>query len=426
MSRLTLGGRKAPNVPKTAAVRERALVMMLSAAAFVAALDAIIVFSLGPFLAIDLEAPVESVGFLGGAYSLAAACGGLLASPFMDRFDRRLALACCVAGFAISAIGAGLAGSFAALMATRAAAGLFAGPLWGILIAIVSDVVPLERRGAAISSVVGSYGMALVVGLPVGALLADTVGGWRLTFFLVGAIGGLVGAVTVLAIGPRREHLAHLKPWSWLGRYREMIALTSSPQAIIAFLLVGSASFAAFLISPNLAVFALHNASLDSAGLSLAYLLGGMLTLAAAPATGRLIDTFGGPRVSIVVAVIMTVLLVAAFVIPRQIAPPVLLFALVMAFQLVRSAVNQAWITRVPETTERGAFQSLVAVATNLSQALGAMSGALILTRSASGQLVGMDKVALLACLLTWTAPLLLFFLNRLLRHREPDISQLY
>jgi hypothetical protein len=98
--------------------------------------------------------------------------------------------------------------------------------------------------------------------------------------------------------------------------------------------------------------------------------------------------------------------------------PAIPLFALVIAFQLVRSTVNQAWVTRVPAVAERAAFQSLIAAVTNLAQAAGAASAPFLLDIAPGGQLVGMDAVALLALAMTWAAPPLLLMLDHALANR--------
>lgn len=400
---------------------ERMVVLLLSAIAFVVALNAIIVFPLGPFLASGLGFPPQRVGFIAGSYSIAAAIGGLACAIILDRFDRRSALVLFAVGFAAATALSACARDIAELIVLRAIAGLFAGPLSGLLVAIAADNVPAERRGAAVGTLIGTYGLALIVGLPTGVMIATSSAGWQLNFIGIAAVTLLLTAVVARMIGSQRAHLADLRSWNWAERQLALAGLVTSRRSVIAFLLIGSASYAALLISPNLAVFAVRNLGLSPDRLADVYLLGGILTVLAMPLTGRLVDLFGATPVSIIVAIIMTGLLVMAFVDHHRAGLPLVpLLALVIVFQLVRSTVNQTWVTRVPDIAERAAFQSLIAAVTNLAQAAGAASAPLLLGLSPEGRLVGMDSVALLALGTAWATPPLLFLLDRTLGAPRP------
>lgn len=400
---------------------ERVIVLLLSAIAFVVALNAIIVFPLGPFLAEGLGFPPQKAGFVGGSYSIAAAVGGLVSAMFLDRFDRRSALVACAAGFVATTSLSAFAGSLMELVAMRALAGLFAGPLSGLLVAIASDNVPPERRGAAVGALIGTYGLALIFGLPAGVIIAASPVGWQMNFIAIAAISLVLTAIVARMIGVQRAHLAEMQAWNWSERQAAMTKLITSRTSILAFVLIASASYAALLISPNLAMFAVHNVGLPPERLAEVYLLGGIMTVLAMPLTGRIVDMFGATPVSVIVAIVTTGLLVAVFIDRRAAHLPLVpLFALIIVFQLVRSTVNQAWVTRVPAMAERAAFQALIAAVTNLAQAAGAASAPMLLGLSPDGRLTGMDSVALLALLTAWAAPPLLLLLDRALADRRP------
>jgi MFS transporter, DHA1 family, inner membrane transport protein len=398
---------------------ERLITVLLSTVAFVVALNSIIIFPLGPFLADSLGFPPHQVGFLGSSYSIAAAVGGFVSAGFLDRFDRRTALVACALGFVAATAFCATATNIVGLVVMRAFAGLFAGPLWGLLIAIASDNVPPERRGAAVGILIGAYGLALTIGLPLGVMVAASAMGWQMNFVGIAVVGLVLTAIVSWRIGAQRRHLAELRAWSWSGQHAAMIELITARSSILAFLLIASASYAALLISPNLAVFAVRNGGLSPERLADVYLLGGVVSVLAMPLTGRLVDSFGATPVSIAVAVITTGLLGAVFIDSHAIGlPTVPLFALIIAFQLVRSTVNQAWVTRVPAVAERAAFQALVAAVTNLAQAAGAASAPFLLDIAVDGQLVGMDSVASLALSMTWAAPPLLIMLDHVMANR--------
>ncbi len=404
---------------------ERSLVALLAAVAFVVALNATGMFPLGPFLVAEIGGRADALGYLGAVYSLSAALGGLVASFVLDRFDRREALAACAVVFTLATVASAAAPGMVALMATRAVAGFAAGPLWGLLVAIASDVVPLQRRGLAMSRLVGTYGLALVLGLPVGTLLAALPGGWRWALLALAMGGGAISAVTAIAIGPRREHLAAAKARPSGLAWRSVLRLIAGEPSLIAFLLIAASSFSALLVSPNLPVFVLGNTGLGATGLSAVYLLGGALTLAVVPLAGRTSDRFGALPVAVAAALATTLVLGAAFLGTAPLLPALPVLAMVLVMQLVRSTVSQGSATRVPLPAERAAFQSLAAAVTNLAQAVGAGTAPLLLSIRPDGRLAGMDRVAWLAIAASWTAPLLLMRLETVLRRRGlPPVTE--
>ncbi|HSI41752.1 MAG TPA: MFS transporter [Xanthobacteraceae bacterium] len=397
---------------------ERAVVTLLAAAAFVVALNATVMFPLGPFVVAEIGGKVDALGYLGAAYSFAAAVGGFAASFVLDRFDRRTALAGCVCVFTVATGAGAFAQDMTSLMATRAAAGIAAGPLWGLLVAIASDVVPMERRGFAISRLVGTYGLALVVGLPLGTLLAAMPDGWRWALAVLAIGGGAISVITVVVIGPRREHLAEAQARPLSRAWRGVLRLMAGQPSLIAFLLIAASSFSALLVSPNLPVFVMRNTALGPIGLSGVYLLGGLMALAVVPLAGRAIDRIGALPVATGAAGVTTVVLGAAFLAAPPLLPALPILAMVLVMQLVRSSVTQGSATRVPLPAERAAFQSLAAAVTNLAQALGAGTAPLLLSIRPDGRLAGMDLVAWYAIAASWTAPLLLMRLETVLRRR--------
>src|SRR5215468_11605210 len=112
-----------------------------------------IVLPLGPDFARALAIPASHIGFIGGAYSAAAGVSGVTASFFLDRFDRRRALAVCMAGLVVGTAMGGLAFDLPSLLLARVMAGLFGGP---------AITVAPERRGRAMGAVTSVFSLAAV------------------------------------------------------------------------------------------------------------------------------------------------------------------------------------------------------------------------------------------------------------------------
>ncbi len=134
-------------------VPERRVVFLIAAVQFINILDFMMVMPLGPDFATALDIPVSHLGFVGGSYTAAAAASGVLGAFVLDRFDRRKALAVALAGLVVGTVAGGFATGLGTMLAARVLAGAFGGPAAALSLAIISDVVPLERRGRAMGVV---------------------------------------------------------------------------------------------------------------------------------------------------------------------------------------------------------------------------------------------------------------------------------
>jgi len=161
------------SAPSTAVViPERRLLFLLGAVQFINLIDFMMVMPLGPDLAEALGIPSAHLGYIGGSYTAAAAVSGIVGSLFLDRFDRRKALAVAMAGLVLGTLAGGFATGMGTLLAARVLAGVFGGPATSIALSIIADVIPPERRGKAMGAVMGAFSVASVLGVPMGLELA--------------------------------------------------------------------------------------------------------------------------------------------------------------------------------------------------------------------------------------------------------------
>ena len=107
---------------------ERTIIFLFSSIQFINILDFMMVMPLGPDFAASLSIPLSHLGWIGGSYTAAAAISGMAAASFLDRFDRRKALAVAMLGLVIGTLMGGLATGLGSLIAARVVAGAFGGP----------------------------------------------------------------------------------------------------------------------------------------------------------------------------------------------------------------------------------------------------------------------------------------------------------
>lgn len=396
--------------------------VLLGAIAFLNALAAVIVFPLAPFLAASLGVPAQDAAWASVVFTVAAGAGGLAGALLPAATDRRRVLIGALAGLGLGSLGAGLAPGFASLLIARAASGFCSGPLLAAVFAIVPEVVPEARRNRALSLVVGSYGLALALGLPITLLLAASDWGWRSAFLAMTALCLLLLAAChpVFGLLPRKPAEAPAAPVEAAG----LFGLLRQPENVTGLALTASASFGTLLVSPHIGTFALRNAGLGEAGLWSVYLAGGGLALLTTRATGWAMDRLGAIAASIGASLSLTLLMGLTFAFHEPWGPAVPLLAMVLATQLARSTVAQASAAQIAGPADRLTYQCLVAAGTCLAQAAGAGCSALILVEAADGRLIGMGVLAALSLAAAWIALPLLMLLRAQMRRRSASPRQ--
>ena len=127
---------------------EKRLLLLLAAVQFTHIMDFMILMPLGPQLMRELQIGPGHFSALVAAYTISSGVVGLLGAPFIDRFDRRKVLLLAYGGFAVATLACALSQTAATLLAARVFSGAFGGLSTAMVMAIISDVVPAERRPA--------------------------------------------------------------------------------------------------------------------------------------------------------------------------------------------------------------------------------------------------------------------------------------
>jgi predicted MFS family arabinose efflux permease len=372
---------------------ERSLILLLAAVHFVNVLDFMMVMPLGPDLARALDMPAARLGVVGGSYTAAAALGGLLGMFFLDRFDRRRALAVAMTGLVLATAAGALAQGTLSLVAARMLAGLFGGPATALALAIVADVVPLARRGKAIAALLGGSAAASVLGVPAGLELAR-IGGWRAPFLAVAGIGGLVVACAVALMPPLLSHLAR-EPRQ--AAQRPLLRFLSDGRVLLALVATGAASTGIFSIVPHLSGFLQHNLGFPRERIGLLFLAGGLVAFVAARLAGVIVDRSGPFIVAAFGTVLLALDLTLGIVLVPARLPALAIFVGLMVSNSVRLVSLNALASRIPPPQERARFMSLLSVVQHMSAATGALLSSVLVNELPDGRLTGMPAVAALA-----------------------------
>src|SRR5215470_10852498 len=94
---------------------ERSLLLLLAAVQFTHIMDFMIMMPLGPQLMRELHISPGEFSSLVATYTISSGLVGLMAAPFIDRFDRRKLLLFTYAGFTLGTLACALSQNAAAL-----------------------------------------------------------------------------------------------------------------------------------------------------------------------------------------------------------------------------------------------------------------------------------------------------------------------
>lgn len=390
-------------------ISERKLVFLIGCVQLILTLD--FTTALGPDFAKALGFPTSKLGMVSGSYTAALAVVGIAGAFFLDRFDRRRALAVALTGLVVATAACGLATGFASLLAARMIAGGFGGIAETLAYTIVSDAIAPERRGRAIGAILSSFSVASVLGVPAGLELAR-VGGWRTPFFTVAALGAVVTAAAMSMLPPQRAHLsAQPTPFrEMLGRPLVRLGLTGATIGTIAH----------YMLVPNLSAFVQFNRGYPRDRLGLIYMIGGMFVFGTMRLVGWLADHYRATPVALFGTTLYAAVLIFGFIYPVDAIPVLVVFVAFMISSSFRFVPVQVLLSRIPRPRERARFMSLDSAVDSIAAATGAMLGAQLLSERMDGSLAGIDEVAWLAIAMTFAYSALAYVIERRVRAHIP------
>ncbi len=367
--------------------RERIVLWLLALIQFTVIMDFMVMMPLAPQLMHAFSITPAAVSGAVSAYAWCAGISGLLASMYIDRFDRKRLLLMVFALFTLSNLACAMAPSFEVLVLSRAFAGLTGGVLGSIGMAIIGDLIPPNRRGAATGIVMTSFSLAAVAGVPTGISLAARFG-WASPFYLLVVFSLLIWIVALRVLPNLRGHLAHRVPMSEV--IPSVIGLFRVPRHLQAFLLTGMNMLTGMLVIPFISPVLVNNHGVQPGDISYVYLAGGVATLFTARAVGRWSDRAGAHKVYRYLALLSIVPLMFMTHMPDlPLLAIILFFPFFMTVISGRNIPMQALMTTVPEPSRRGAFLSSNSAIQQLGTGAGAWLGGLTLHSDSAGHIIG-------------------------------------
>lgn len=313
---------------------------LLALAVFAMGTSEFMLAGLVPDIAAGASVSVGTAGLLTSAFAV----GMILGAPTMAAFTRRLPMRAtllgCVLIFAACHVVAATAANFSVLFATRVVAAVANAGFLAVALSAATRLVAPSRAGRALAILLSGTTIAMVAGVPAGALLGTALG-WRATFWAVAllcapaAIGILIG---IRPLPRDKEGEAGEGP-----SLPTELAQLRAPRLFIAMLLaalVNGATFAAFTF---LAPVVTETAGLGQMWVPVALVLFGIGSFIGVSIAGRLSDQH--PRRVLVVTA--PLLLFGWALLAVLSVHSVLLLVLVFLLGMLAFAVGSTLIARV-------------------------------------------------------------------------------
>jgi predicted MFS family arabinose efflux permease len=389
-------------------IRERTVLLTLATAQFCNIVDFMIMMPLGHQMMRIFSTSAREFSFLVSAYTFSAGVSGFLMVFFADRFDRKRLLSLMFSGFMLGTLACALAPTYVFLLAARLVTGVFGGMIGSTVLAIVSDLVPIQRRGTAMGIINTAFSAASVFGVPFGLFLATTLS-WHAPFLFVVAVALPVFYLIRTKVPNMDSHVHHerVKPFHVLKN------IWDNSNQVRALLFMCTLMFAHFILIPFLSPSMVANVGFTEGQLTWIYFLGGLVSIVTGPWIGRVADRVGKHRVYWVGGIAA---LVPCFLITHmgQVGLPVALAVTTFFFVASggRMIPAMAIVSGTVKPKNRGSFMSLQASLQQISLGLASfLAGLIVVQDPASGALLRYQYVGYISIVM---GILTLFLVSRI------------
>lgn len=377
---------------------ENIVLFILASIQFTHIMDFVIMMPMNPILQEVFKISNKEFGLLVSAYAASAGVSGFIAFFFIDNLDRKRSLLILYIGFAVSTLGCAIAESYYFFLLARIASGAFGGILGSMVLAIVGDVFPENRRGRATGIIMSSFSVASIVGIPLGLYFAVNVE-WHFPFYL---IAGLSILVTLVAVKYFPSLKGHINTGGTRNPFKMLSAIFSIPNLRWALMFTFVLMLSGFSVTPYLSDFFVSNLGFSNSDLKYIYLLGGSFTVISGPMIGRLADKFGKHKVFLIVAMLSLIPIIIITNLPM--VPKVVTFSVSCLFFIFfggRFVPAMAISTSSVDKRQRGGFMSISGSINQLASALAAFIGGLLIGEKVNGEIMTFWLVGIFSATMT-------------------------
>ncbi|MDP4822043.1 MAG: MFS transporter [Saprospiraceae bacterium] len=382
--------------------KEKLLLLILAVVQFSHIVDFIIIMPLGAQLMSIFDISPQQFSFIVSIYAIAAFLSGLLGASFIDRFDRKHVLFVAFIGFTLGTLLCSATSSYIPFLIARALTGAFGGILSAMVLAVIGDAIPLERRGWAMGIVMTAFSVASGVGVPIAVYLAATFS-WKTPFLVIGILAGMIAIAVPFVFPSMKIHLQNGPVnKSPVVVFRQIFTDRNQVNALLFSLIL---MLGHFTIVPFIAPYMQMNVGFSDNQVTYIYLVGGGLTVFFLPFFGKLSDRIGHYTVFGISSAFALFSIFAITNLPH--VPLVWALCATSSFFVVASGRNvpaTTLVTSVVKPESRGSFMSVRASVNEMALALSSLIAGMIIHKNADGSLIHYNIVGYFAIAMSLVA----------------------
>jgi predicted MFS family arabinose efflux permease len=180
-------------------MKESRLILILGLAGFVVMADNWVLSSILPAIARSIQVSPVQAGILISAYMIPFGLFQLVFGPLSDRYGKRQVITFSMIFFTVGTALCGFGLGLLDLSLYRAITGVFAASVMPISLALIGDLVPMERRQQAIGTFMGISFLGQGLSMSLGGSISYFVS-WRGVFFTYGALS-LISTLLLVSAG---------------------------------------------------------------------------------------------------------------------------------------------------------------------------------------------------------------------------------
>jgi len=375
--------------------------LWLALGAFAGSVESSLVVLVMPDVAAEMGISLSDAGLLIFTYSLAYGIGTPILATLLGHVDRRTVVAGAEALFGLMAVLFGLLPGYLLVLAARTTlafgAGLFTSTAQSTAVALAAP----GQRGKAVATVVMGGSIAVALGVPVAALVANAAG-WRVAYVGLGVVA-IVAAIIMRLRLPGDVH-------GDARTLRERLSVLKVRGVPMTLLSVGLVVCGTFVFFNFLTPVTTDLLGIDRSLMPVVMMAFGIGAIIGNQVCGRLADLYGGKQTMLLMIGIVIFLLCALpgiALLPQPLHLPVYL-----AFMLVYGSM--VWGMMPPQLHRLASLSAksvqlsaaLNLTAMNIGGAFSAVIGGVVLERAGLVWLGPCGAaIAVLALIAAWIAP---------------------
>jgi MFS transporter, DHA1 family, inner membrane transport protein len=394
----TEAARPADLAPARPAPSPRRMQAVICLAVFFAALSFFAPAPFYPQMARDLQTTVPLLGQVVTLMALLSAALGLAIGPLSDRFGYRWPLVAGVLAIAVTLLGAGLAPVYPVLLGLGLVGGLGDALAYSLPFAVAATYFSGEEQRRAMGWTVAALSLAPVIGVPLLTLVGG-VSSWRVALVVAGlAAGGTAWFVAASLPPDERRAATSLSMRSLLAAYEPLLRHPPSLRLYAVSALRGMGWIG---LLTYLGAYLGTAVGLSTAGIGLAYALGGGVYALGSVVAGNRLQSGSARSVVAIACVVQGLLIGPMLLLPSpMVVLPLLIVVCAMA---AISGVGVPALLAAESPAGAGTTMVLNGSILNLGAAGGTTLGGLLIALGGYQALgIGLPIFTLFAAILAW------------------------